>query len=265
MLKQLWQDIKGKRVYLLERKKMKILAPQFFAIVSLSGLIFFQCQNVGNNSESESTSFLEKALTPPEELRNFLKEYDKELRENVNGPANALGDRWHILEGKINNDGRFRTGKPCPVFAISAEKVKNLDLGMPVDSFVDSVGGVSYYIPIWCDNSVIYFIEVIPDGQQYSSPSGWHVYSVGREGGEVQEWQQVREAWPEEGAVDPVMIGFNQYRMLHFPAKGGHNLTFLWGDIDSAGFLIKRDSYIMLDSSKKTLEQIRKKLLARSR
>jgi hypothetical protein len=127
-------------------------------------------------------------------------------------------------KGMIGKSIKFqdvRLGIPVHIYYLDNDKLRDFPESTSVKTFINPLN--NWEIPVYTEGICACFLTAyLADGQVWK-------FSEVFIGGMVTAWNKVRKIWPENEGVIPVIINWGNCRMMHFPQKNSHNLTFLPG------------------------------------
>lgn len=176
----------------------------------------------------------------------------KIIDDYVKDSTAALGFDYaqRTLEIKFND---IRLGIPIEVYALDREKLENLSDTVSVGAFIIPS---HWEIPIYVKDRCIYTITVKYRGQKW-------ILTGSESGGSSEVWENLRSAWPEDKGDYFIIIVWGGSRMLHFPQKSGHNLTFIPGYDNDSPFVT--NDLTVLGDSRKVLSHLKESLKERKK
>jgi hypothetical protein len=168
----------------------------------------------------------------PEGLKKLMEDYVKDSTE-------AYGFTEFQRDLHINFSDIY-LGVPIEIYNLNNEKLENLNDTMAVEEFIQPSG--KWDMPIYAKKHCVYNVTV---GCKANS---W-IFISAECCARAKSWNMVRAAWPEKLEIQPIEIEYGIFKLLHFPQKDKHNLTFL-PFYESDSTLATKDCKVLNDSRK---------------
>lgn len=126
---------------------------------------------------------------------------------------------YKLLDSSLKSQD-MKIGHPIEVYLLDNENLRDLPDSMPVKAFLKPAN--KWEIPLYIKGSCIRF------NTAYFGNQSWYFGST-ECCGMANSWNKLRKIWPENKGINPMIIEWGVMKMLHFPQKNNHNLTFLPG------------------------------------
>ncbi len=146
-----------------------------------------------------------------QEIPKGLKEIMDQLQTD---PKAAYGFNFAKELRFINPDLEFKdwfVGLPIEFFKLNGEALENADENSAISTLIVPTG--IWYVPVRINKKYIYYIEVFGENSKFKSIGcgdkvlGFHY------------WDKVREKYPEESGIRPIVIGLVGDKFIYFPDK----------------------------------------------
>jgi hypothetical protein len=186
-----------------------------------------------------------------QEIPDGLKGIMEQLQ---NDPDVAYGFNFAKKHGFIDHDvafDRWSIGTPIEIFKLNGNALENADEESEIDDVIEP--NDTWIIPILIDMVYIYKVKVLYENGNYKT------YGCGEGVLGFHTWDKVRQKYPEDSGVRPVVIGM-KHKFIYFPDKKGSKKLFYvknpkWNDELSR---ITSNSLDSLDDSKTIINYLKK-------
>lgn len=170
------------------------------------------------------------------------------------GFYDAKGSGYIDQKVKFKN---FIPGLPVECYYLDFDKLDTADLSTPINKLIKKSN--LWYIPILVDNSYSYHVLVRLKGGDFILVGCGGGPGIGFRTEKENDWDKVREKYPESTGISPLCIIDGNRQFLHFPNEKPNNLFyFRHPKFDDSISLMTSRSLDSLDDAEKVLRYRKK-------